>query len=1156
MTSEVKFVHLHVHTHYSLLDGACRIEQLVSQTKKLGMNSLAITDHGNMFGVIEFYNKCRAGGIKPIIGYEAYIAPGDRQDRQSSGGGIEDASYHLLLLAKDNQGYSNLLKLASLAYLEGFYYRPRIDKQLLEQYNGGLICTSSCLGGELPKALRGQNGAPRGRKIIEEYLKIFGTDRYFIELQDHGLDDQKAVTPQLVDLAGQMGVGLVATNDVHYIDREDAHAHEILVCINTGKRLSDEKRLSFGSDQFYLRSGQEMEQLFGQYPQAISNTVDIAGHCNVELDFSKRYAPVYHPEGGVSAQEYLRELVYSGARDRYDDPLSDAVKDRIDYELGVISGKGISSYFLIVWDAVNYARKHSIPCGARGSACGTVVGYCLGISNEDPLKYGLYFERFMDPERDEMPDIDLDICQNGRAEIIDYVRRKYGHVAQIITFNTMAARAAIRDVGRVLDMPLAQVDRLSKKIPAGPKVTLDSALASEVEFKELYDQDQQVREVVDVARRLEGLARNASVHAAGVVVADRPLDQFVPLYKSGDDIITQFEGKTVEKIGLLKMDFLGLRTLTTLKRACDLVEEQQGLKIDLDKLPLDDSKVFKLFADGQTKGVFQFESDGMRDLLMRLKPDRLENLIAANALYRPGPMVMIDDYVQRKHGKAWDSPHPIMKEVLQETFGIMVYQEQVMQLLNRLGDIPLSRSYRLIKAISKKQDEIIEAEHEAFIKGCEGKKVSAQKSEELFELIRRFGGYGFNKAHSTRYAIVAYQTAYMKVYYPLQFMAALLTFEMISTDKVVEYIAETKRMGIDVKPPDVNQSMSDFTVVGQGGSAFIRFGLVAIKGVGTKAVEEIVKARQAEEPFGSIFDFYRRVDQRLVNRAVGEALIKCGAFDSTGQKRKAMFEVLDHAVEMGMSRQADRRAGQMSFFDQIETQEQFEQDYEHLGDEEWLESQLLTYEKQALGLYVTGHPLSQHADLLETYATARTADMKDLDDGTDVIMGGLAEKIRFVNTRKRNGNGGKMMIVQFEDLSGQTDLIVFPNEEELADYDKWLKQDALIFVRGKVDHRREAPSIRARQLLPLEQATERLTAEVTIKVSSIGLDKPAIDSIAQLCQRHDGPSVLQFAIKTAHGQRVLIRASERFSVTASGGFLAELAQIIGPDKVTCRAVKV
>jgi DNA polymerase-3 subunit alpha len=1106
------------------------------------MDSLAISDHGNMFGAVEFYTRALAAGIKPIIGYEAYIAPGDRRHKEARG--IDEASYHLLLLAQNLTGYKNLLKLASSAYLEGFYYRPRIDKELLREYNDGLICTTACLAGEVASTIMREDSA-RARPIIEEYLSIFGDQRFYLEVQDHGLSEQRVVNEALIDLGRQIGVGLVATNDVHYIHQEDARAHEILVCVNTGKKLSDEKRLSFGSDKFYLRSGGEMTALFEACPEAIANTVEIARHCNVELSFGEKHAPRYHGPDEKKPEEYLRELVYEGARNRYRE-ITDTIRERIDYELGVICSKGFASYFLIVWDFVDYARKNGIPCGARGSAGGTVVGYCLGICTEDPLTYGLFFERFMDPERNEMPDIDVDICQTNRPRVIDYVRKKYGHVAQIITFNTLAARAAIRDVGRVLDIPLARVDMIAKKVPAGPKVTLQSALAGEPELKKLYDDDEQVKELIDVSMKLEGLARNASVHAAGVVVAERPLENYLPLSKSGDDVITQFEGNIVDKVGLLKIDLLGLRTLTTLQRAVDLVKEQLGVEVDLDKIPLDEAKVFELFARGETKGIFQFESDGMRDLLMRLKPDELGNLIAANALYRPGPMMMIDDYVQRKHGQSWGAPHPIVEEILRETFGIMVYQEQVMQMLNRLGNIPLGRAYRLIKAISKKNEDTIEAEHVSFVKGCAVNGLSTQKAEELFELIRRFGGYGFNKSHSTRYAVVAYQTAYMKTCYPPQFMAALLTFEMENTDKVVEYIQEAKRMGIAVLPPDVNASGADFTVIhdAKRDDHVIRFGLAAVKGVGTKAVEAIIKIRNDTGPFTSLYDFCCRLDQRQVNRGVIEALIRCGAFDSTGARRKAMADALERTLQAADTLQRDAQMGQMNMFDALASESPATNPLESLPDDEWPEPLLLSYEKQTLGFYITSHPLTQYAELIDRYASTHTEAIRNLEENAEVIIGGLIEKIRTVNVKGRNGGEMRRMgIVGLEDLHGRIELVVFPD-----DYDanrELLKVDAMIFVRGTIDRRREEPSVRVAQIYPMDCGAELLTSNVIVKLSTIGLETTAIDHLLAICRKHSGQSLLTFVVRTSEGHQVTVRAADQFRVKPTRQFVSEIDALLG-----------
>jgi DNA polymerase III subunit alpha len=1137
-----EFIHLHVHTHYSLLDGACRFDDLFKKCKEMGMGSLAITDHGNMYGAVEFYTRARDAGIKPILGYEAYVAPGDRRVKEAKG--IEDASHHILLLAKNLTGYKNLLKLASTAYLDGFYYRPRIDKAVLKEFNEGLICSSACLAGEIPDKIMRQDLAG-ARAVAEEYAAMFGPERFFIELQDHGIPEQKFVNEQLVNIAKAMGLGLVASNDVHYLNREDARAHEILICINTGKKLTDEKRLVFGSDKFYFRSPQEMAEVFPNCPEAIANTVTIADQCNVELDLKKRYAPVYRPPEKKKPDDYLRELVYEGARKFYGE-ITDDIRKRIDYELQIICSKGFASYFLIVWDFVNYARRNGIPCGARGSGCGTVVGYCLEMSNVDPLKWELYFERFMDPERNEMPDIDMDMCQTNRPKVIDYVRNKYGHVAQIITFNTMAARAVLRDVGRVMDIPLARVDALAKKVPFGPKVTLQDAMDTEPDFKKEYDGDPQIKELVDIGLKLEGLARNASVHAAGVVVADIALDEMTPLCKSGDDILTQYEGTIVEKVGLLKMDFLGLRTLTTLQRTVDLIEQQCGKKIDFEALPIEDPKVFEIFTTGRTKGIFQFESDGMRDLLMRMKPDQLNDLIAANALYRPGPMVLIDDYIQRKHGAAWEAPHDIVKEVLGGTYGIMVYQEQVMRLCNLLGQIPLGRAYKLIKAISKKNEAVMQAEHDAFIKGCKENGVVKEKAEELFDLIKRFAGYGFNKSHSTRYAMVAYETAYLKAYYPLQFMAALLTFEMGDTDKVVDYIDEARKMDIDVRAPDVNASGSDFTVVYENGKGIIRFGLAAVKGVGTKAVEAICAAREKDGAFKSLFDFCRRVDLKQINRGVIDALIKCGAFDTTGAKRKAMCDALDRALQFASVVQCDKNAGQMSFFETFE--EQTNTVDENIGTEEWPEPELLTNEKQTLGFYITSHPLALHAPLLGSYATADTRKLNDLDQDQDVVIGGLIEKIRTVMCKGRNGNGpAKMAIATLEDLKGKTEIVVFP--DQYAELQDLIQPDRLVFVRGKVDRRREVPSVRASEVYPLEKGPQFLSSDISIKLNAVGLAPEVADKLAALFRKYPGPSRIIFSIQTGDDKIVYVRAGDNFKTSPGRELLGEIETLLGPDHV-------
>jgi DNA polymerase-3 subunit alpha len=1139
------FVHLHLHSHYSLLDGACKIDDLCKRVKELGMDTVAVTDHGNLFGAVEFYTTAKSAGIKPILGYEAYMAPGDR--REKGGKGIGEAAYHLLLLAKNLDGYKNLMKLSSIAYLEGFYYKPRIDREVLRAHCKGLIGASACLGGEIPEAIM-KNDLPRAEQLIDEMVSIFGPEDFYLELQDHGIAEQKTVNEVLVDFSKKKGLKLIATNDSHYLKKEDARAHEILLCINTGKKITDENRMTFGSDEFYVKSPEEMAEVFKNFPpEVLSNTVEIAHRCNVELDLKTRHAPVYHPPENKKPDDYLREIVYQQAGKLYGEVTQD-IRDRIDYELKVICSKGFSSYFLIVWDFVNYARSNGIPCGARGSGCGTVVGYCIGLSNIDPLKYHLYFERFMDPERNEMPDIDMDICQINRGKVLDYVRKKYGQVAQIVNFNTMAAKGAIRDVGRVLDIPLAQVDAIAKKIPTGPKVTLKSAMETEPDFKKMYQEDQQVHDLVDLAMKIEGLVRNTGVHACGVVVADQPLDELCPVFKTGEDTLTQYEGSMVEKVGLLKMDFLGLKTLSTLQRTVDLIKEQCGKDIDFEALPIKDQTVFNTFTAGRTKGIFQFESDGMRDLLMRLKPDRLEDLIAANALYRPGPMVLIDDYIQRKHGAEWSAPHPVVKEVLEETFGIMVYQEQVMRICNLLGKIPMGRAYRLIKAISKKKHEIIEAEHGTFLTGCQENGLTKEKAEELFELIMRFAGYGFNKSHSSRYAMVAYETAWLKTYYPLQFIASLLTFEMGDTDKVVDYIDEARSIGIEVKPPDVNASGADFTVVyDENKKGMIRFGLAAVKGVGTKAVEGIIDARNQGGVFKSLFDFCKRVDLRVVNRGVLEALIKCGAFDSTGAKRRAMCEGLDGALEYGNRMQQDQLAGQMSFFEDFE--KQAEEPVHQLPNVEWSEQELLGYEKQMLGFYITSHPLAQYSKMLTAYANTDTRKVKNLDDGREIIIGGLIEKVRTVLVKGRNGSDvpAKMAIITLEDLAGKIECVIFP--DTYAKVQEMVKADTLVFVQGQVDRRREVPSIRTSAIYLLEEGPKHLSSDCVIKLNAIGLGTDVAEKIQQLCRKYPGHSKLMFTVRTSQGHLVTIRAGDSYQVSPSPEFIREIEQIVGPGHI-------
>ncbi|NIP26273.1 MAG: DNA polymerase III subunit alpha [Phycisphaerae bacterium] len=1141
------FTHLHLHSQYSLLDGAIAFDKLLRNCKKLQMDTIAVTDHGNIFGAIEFYTKAVAAHIKPILGIEAYIAPGSRFDKQKTS--ISDAAYHLILLAENNTGYQNLLKLASIGFTEGFYYRPRIDKEILTELNEGLIATSACLKGEIAAQLS-RDDEKAAFAAAEGYLKIFGSDRFFIEIQTHENDDPN-VRRALIDLAERMGLPLVATNDVHFLEEDDHEAHNCLCAISTGKNADDPSRMIYPSD-VYLKTPEQMQQLFSDVPQACENTLVVADRCNVELDLKRRHAPQFRPSDGSTPEEFLTRLCYEAAEQRYG-RITEQIKERLDRELDVIESKGFASYFLIVWDFCRYAHENNIPVGARGSAVGTLVGYCLGLCNVDPIRYDLLFERFMDPQRNEMPDVDIDICQAHRQRIIDYVRQKYGHVAQIITFGTMKARAVIRDVCRVLAVPLHEADRLAKLVPFSLDMTLDKALKTEPQLKQAYEKDEQIRKVIDICKKLEGLTRHASVHAAGVVIADEPLTNFVPLYKASDadDIVTQYEGPIVEKVGLLKMDFLGLKTLSVLERACQLVKDIHGQEIDLEKLEPTDAKVFQLFSSGKTKGIFQFESDGMQNLLMRMKPDRIEDLIAANALYRPGPMILIPDYTDRKHGAKWSLPHPIMTEILDETYGIMVYQEQVMRICNRLGDIPLREAYGLIKAISKKKAKTIAKERERFVAGCVDKGLTGQQAKQIFELIERFAGYGFNKSHSTRYAFIAYQTAYMKTHWPKEFMAALLTFEMDNTDKVVEYIAECAEMGIEVLAPDINESGVDFTPLYENADTdedkkgVLRFGLAAVKGVGEKAVEQIIAARNKIGRFQSLFHFCENVDLRAANKQVIEALIKAGAFDGLGGNRAQMMAGLEKAMQIGANFQADKQNGQMNFFGQMTGDSDYSQDHQSLPDvPPWPEMQMLAFEKQVLGFYVTSNPLSHHAETINLYSTHNSSKLAEANQGRQIVIGGMITKVRYTLTKTGRNAGSKMAYFTLEDLQGQSDVVMFP--DILNKFGDLVVSDRIVFVKGKLDYRREKPNILAVELIDLENVREKLAAKIRIRLDAKDVTREKVASIKSICSHHRGKSPVYVAIKTDKG-RVYAAADRQLSVNPDNDFCRKMRQLVGPE---------
>jgi DNA polymerase-3 subunit alpha len=1185
------FVHLHVHTHYSLLDGACRITDLVSRTKQLGMDSVAITDHGCMYGVVEFYNECKKGGVKPIVGMEAYMAPGDRRERSTPGGNAGEAAFHLILLAQNREGFQNLIKLSSLAYREGFYYKPRIDKEILRQYSKGLIATSACLGGEVASAFL-KRDMKNAKIAAETYLDIFGPDKFFIEVQKH-IKEQDQVNPELAELAKRLGVGLVGTNDVHFLAKEDHHAHDCLCCISMGRLVAEENRIKYPT-QLYLKSPAEMKEALSGFDEAMENTVRIANMIDLDLDFSKRYAPVYKvpadkldpkmagPVIDTAEQKlkddekYLRQLCEVGLVWRYGSTeVSEAVRERLAYELKIICMKNFCSYFLIVWDFCNYARDNGIPVGARGSGVGTMVGYLLGLCNVDPIKYGLLFERFMDPSRNEMPDIDIDICQNGRGKVIEYVRNKYGHVAQIITFGTLAAKAACKDVGRVLGVPLAEVDKLTKLIPGTPGMTIDKAMKLVPELADLYQGNTQIKGVIDIAKKLEGLCRNAGVHAAGVIIADQPLDDVIPLCKDKEDnVLTQFEGPISEKCGLLKMDFLGLRTLTTLTRSVDLVKQTKDVTIDIEAIDYTDKKVLGLFCRGETKGVFQFESGGMADLLMKMQPDRLEDLIAANALYRPGPMELIPSYCNRKHGRE-EVPkvHPIMDNILKETYGIMVYQEQVMQIFNQLGGIELANAYKLIKAISKKTTDVIAKFKPEFIKGTMEKGVAKDKADEIFDLILKFGGYGFNKSHSTRYAIVAFQTAFMKTYHPVEYMAALLTFEMGSTDKVVEYIEECKRLtlpdgtrGLKVLPPDINVSDKDFTPVyveeeakGKRKAApkkvgVIRFGMMAVRGVGEKAVEAVVEERTKNGLFNNLFEFCERVDLRTMTKSTIDALIRCGGFSSLNAKRSQLLAALDSAVEAAQQVQNDKRSGQMAMFGSAAAAASPSAprttNIALPNLDEFLPAELLKFEKELLGFYITSHPLNEHQSALERYTTETTREAVARSEGSEVMIGGMISRVKKIITKNGRSAGMPMAIITLEDLEGQIDCTAFAETfAEIAQkYPTAVANESIVFVRGKVDKKRETPSLLVNEVIPMDDAINRLTTGLMLKLDPTKHSADTLPQLKPLLEKHKGKADVFCQVPSATGL-VSIKLDRSLGVRPSKNMEEDLQMLLGNESV-------
>jgi DNA polymerase-3 subunit alpha len=1159
-------VHLHCHSHYSLLDGASTIDRLIAKARAEGMSALALTDHGNLHGALEFYRKAKAADLNPIIGYEAYIAPASRFDREVDAA-TGESSYHLTLLAQNRTGFRNLVKMASSAYLEGFYRKPRIDKPLLEAHHEGIICLSGCVSGEFSRAMlragHVEAKLDEAIEIAQWFHKLFG-DRYFIEIQNNGLDIQQLALEGAVEVANRVGLPLVATSDAHYVNREDAEAQDIMLCINTGRFRTDTNRMKMTGDQFHLRGAEEMYAAFPNLEDAVARSQEIADGVDVRLELGQRHFPIFTPPDNKTSPDYLRELCEASLRRRYANvpgrlaggELSTEVQDRLDRELDVINKLGFANYFLIVWDFVRFAAENNIPAGARGSGVGSIVAYALKMSHVCPLEYDLLFERFLDESRQEAPDIDIDFCQARRGEVIDYVKREYGseNVAQIGTFGTLRARAAVRDVGRALGMPIPRVDAIVAMVPDELNITLSAALEKSDDLRGAYENDSDVREVLDLALKIEGLARNVGTHAAAVVIGDRPLIEYVPLcrVKDKEEVITQWSMNDVERAGLLKMDFLGLRNLTILSKAIDLIEQTTGRRVDPHQFPMDDAATFELLCRGETKGIFQLESGGIRDLLQRMKPDHFRDIIATNALYRPGPLEggMVDDYIEVKHGRRPPAyPHPVMKDVLEETHGVMVYQEQVMQILNLLGGIELSSAYTCIKAISKKKLPTIAKFREEFTAGAVERGLDKKKAIELFEMIEKFAGYGFNKSHSTAYALIAYMTAYLKAHYPVEFMASLLSGDIPGRnfkkkDSLVEHLEDCRRMQIEVVPPDVNASSADFTV----SEGKIHFALSAIKGCGVGAADAIADARARGGAFRDLFDLCERVDPQLCNRATIESLIKAGALDALGARRSQHLAVLDRAMQAGAAQLADWRSGQKGLFeedDAIAAQAVRLPETPELPDRE-----KLTMEKEVLGFYLSSHPLAQYEQLLSAYCTHSTSQLAALPHRNDVMIGGLISALKYSNTRnpRAGSTHTKYAMFDLEDRDGLVRCIVWP--EQFAQFGDLVAADAAVVIAGVIDRRpgSDEVNIIVNELIPPEQLAARYTSGMLIRVREESHGPDRLEALREILRGYPGEKSLKLVLDLVDGVRVEL-ACDKFKVELHPELRRRVDELLGEGAV-------
>ncbi len=1193
--AHAEFVHLHLHTEYSLLDGACRLDRLMEQAVALGFPSLAITDHGVLYGAVDFYRAARKHGIKPIIGCEVYVAPGSRLEKKSSSGG-RDVYHHLVLLAKDETGYKNLVQLATAAQLEGYYYKPRIDKELLQRHKDGLIALSGCLASEISEAIT-RDQLPKARETIDWFKQVLGPENFYLELQNHGIPEQLKVNQHLTAWAGDFGLKLVATNDVHYVKKEHSHAHDCLICIGTQSQLADTRRMKYVPEQFYLRSAAEMQARFADTPAAVVNTLEVAEKCNLKIEFGKLHYPIYHPPEHVTREGALRQQLAEGLAKRYGilaraegtefiveavrdarvlpgfsaetkdaaEPLSDlahpevakavqAIVDRLQYELKVIDKTGFISYFLIVGDFVRYGHEHGITCVARGSAAGSIVTYLLGISNVDPIRYNLLFERFLNPERVNPPDIDIDFADDRRADVIEYVRGKYGRgaVAQIITFGTMGAKSVVRDVGRVMGLSFGECDRLAKMIPAELKMSLAKALKDSPDLKQAYDSEETTRELIDTAFILEDLTRNASVHAAGVVIGDQPLVNLLPLKQDEDGtIVTQYAMGPVGDLGLLKMDFLGLKTLTVIRNTCEMVRQQRSIKLPIDNLPLDDAKTYELLNNANTLGVFQLESGGMRELCRKFQISSVEHITALIALYRPGPMDLIPEFIARRHSQVKiEYAHPLLEAISNETYGIMVYQEQVMQATQVLAGYSLGEADLLRRAMSKKDPVEMATHRDGFVRGCARVNgIPEAKAHQIFDLLEKFAGYGFNKSHAAAYAIVAYQTAFLKANYTVEYFCAMMTNDMADTAKLSEYIAEARSMGIEVLPPDINESQVHFapaplaTGKPDDSRQTIRFGMAAIKGVGEVAVQAILKARSEGGRFPTLADMCERVDTRAVNRKTLEGLIKSGACDCLGLNRATLFSRIDHTLARAAGVIADRQKGQSSLFgifaDKAADKEKAET--EPLLAE-WPQNDLLAQEKELLGFYVTGHPLDPYSSILSKYTLANTKTLGTLANRTMTRIGGLVSATQTGISKK---SGKPYALMTLEDLAGTVQVLCL--NENYENYRELLVPGKALMVVGEVTTGDEKPKIFPREIFELDDAPRRLTKQVQLRLNTAEMDSARLESVMSLVGAHLGKCPLLLSFRRPSGEWVFIEVNDRYFVTPSRQLQRAADDLFGPE---------